>query len=105
MGDQPLPLFACSLNTLDCDLQGRKTNCRNSKTLVSTDRPFLALPLTCPNVKNHLIKNEKETEAKKTGNKKMKRNARKKNKKDNEKKRKKKKKKKKRKKKKKNKKI
>ena len=34
----------------DCDLQGRKLNFTNSKTLVS--RSSRALPLTCPNVSN-----------------------------------------------------
>ena len=59
MEDQPLPLFACILNTLDCDLQGRKINFTNSKPLVS--RPtVLSITFDLPECKEPFEKNEKK---------------------------------------------
>ena len=59
LGDQPLPLFACSLNTLDCDLQGRKTNFTNSKPLVSQPT-VLSITFDLPECKEPFEKNEKK---------------------------------------------
>ena len=52
---------------LDCDLQGRKINFTNTKTLVGwcRDQTQRALPLTCPNVKTLKTKNEKKRKQRK----------------------------------------
>ena len=60
----PAGVFLVAVS-LCCDLQGRKSNFTNSKTLVGRDRPSRAFPVTCPNVNNSRrkikikIKNEK----------------------------------------------
>ena len=67
-----LYLLVCLWDVLCCNLQGRKINFTNTKTLVGwcRDRPWRALLLTCPNVKNLQKIKTKQNEKKRKGEKK-----------------------------------